>query len=546
MVHDHYCLSMIIIAGPLVHPHLTSKMASIDISIYLSTIPPHHQVLYGTTEMGATPALSWIAVLGYSIGSAMPAILIGVLVGPKIRAMTERKKGGSGGKAFSTTDFGRQRYGRIMQVTIACVSGFYMFIFIVAELTAISNIFKVVTNVYSKAFGIIVAVSVGFCTLFYTAIAGLPASIVTDKFQGIIMAVLVVLLTLTVSLRKDNRVTPAEFNLASNWTGEGAMAAATLILAIASAELFNQGTWQRVWAARDERAMRHGFALGSIMVFFLMMFFGILAMLAYANDPIAYDNGTKLSFLSFFDLLEPLHPGWHVVTLILVTALAASSIDSLQNGMACIFSRDLVKIGWNPKWIARTLVVLLNIPAIYLAGEGRSVLELFLVADLVCSTSVFPVFCGLQTKDYGILKAPTELGAFLGVLSGIGAVLVNGIINNAEGNVFQYFWLRNGAICALCGHKTLISFIVTPLVSLVVTYIASYLDVALRGERARAPIFATAFDNDDIDDDELDAVEASKEDDKMEPNKESKMKKTEHVYVAEEVSGRGNEDEAYA
>lgn len=467
------------------------------------------QVLYGTTEMGATPALSWIAVLGYSIGSSMPAIIIGILIGPKVRAMTDGKG------AFSTTDFGRKRYGRVMQVTIACVSGFYMFIFIVAELTAISSIFQTVTNNFSKKFGLVVTISVGLVTVFYTALAGLPASITTDKFQGLIMAVLVILLTLTVTLRPDNRVSMAEFEVASNWTGEGGMAAVTLLLAIASAELFNQGTWQRVWAAKDERAMRRGFALGSIMVFFLMMFFGIMGILAYANDPASYDNGDKFSFLAFFDLLAPLHPTWHVLTLILVTALAASSIDSLQNGMASIFYRDLVKIGWNPKLIARSLVFLLNLPAMYLAGKGKSVLELFLVADLVCATAAFPVFSGLQTKDYGMLKAPTELGAFLGVLAGIASVLVNGVINGADGNVFQYFWLQNGGICALCGNKTLISFIVTPLVSLVVTYVVSFLDVLIRGEGARFPIFVTAFDYDV--EDGTKALETGKED-KLEPD----------------------------
>jgi hypothetical protein len=55
-------------------------------------------------------------------------------------------------------------------------------------------------------------------------------------------------------------------------------------------------------------------------------------MIAYANDPEAYDSGEKLAFLAFFDLLEPMGNGWHVLVLILVTALAASSIDSLQNG----------------------------------------------------------------------------------------------------------------------------------------------------------------------------------------------------------------------
>lgn len=447
--------------------------------------------------MGATPQLSWIAVLGYSAGSASPAILI-CWLGPKVRGLST--------KAFSTTDFGRKRYGRVMQVVIACLSGFYMFIFIVAELTALSGIFGVVTNDYSTKYAITIALSMGIFTTMYTTVGGLPASIVTDKFQGVMMGVLVVLLTMAVSTNSENHVTRSEFALASNFTADGVYAAITLIIAIACAELFNQGNWQRVWAAESIPALRKGFFLGSIMVFFLMMFFGVMGMLAYANDPQAYDSGEKLAYLSFFDLLEPLHQGWHILTLVLVTALASSSVDSLQNGVSSIFSRDLIKFGWNTQWIARGLMVVINIPAIYLASKAYDVLSLFLVADLVCATSVFPVFCGLQKEDVGILKAPTELGAFLGCLSGIATVLINGVINNADGGIFAYFWLRNGAICTLCGTKTMTSFIVTPLISLLMTYVFSYLDILVRGERARRPLIPVAFDDDDQTTDNLDDV----------------------------------------
>jgi SSS family solute:Na+ symporter len=124
--------------------------------------------------------------------------------------------------------------------------------------------------------------------------------------------------------------------------------------------------------------------------------------------------------------------------LLLVTALAASSIDSLENGLTSIFASDIVKIGWNPLWISRILMVAVNIPAIYLAGKKFDVISLFLVADLVFATSVFPVFWGLQTQDHGIFKAPTELGSFLGCISGIVTVLVNGVINDAGGGLFAF------------------------------------------------------------------------------------------------------------
>lgn len=215
-------------------------------------------VVYGTTEMGANPQLSWLGVLGYSIASALPAILIGTWLGPIVLERTDDK-------AFSTTDFGRKRYGRVMQVAIAGVSVFYMFIYLVAELTSISNVFALLTGDFSKDYGVVVTIVLGVFTMGYTTLAGLPASIVTDKFQGAIMALLVTILIIAVPTQQENKVTRDEFELASNWTSQGFKAMVSLIIAIASAELFNQSTWQRVWAAESPAAMRNGFTIGSIM-----------------------------------------------------------------------------------------------------------------------------------------------------------------------------------------------------------------------------------------------------------------------------------------
>lgn len=254
-----------------------------------------------------------------------------------------------------------------------------------------------------------------------------------------------------------------------------------------------------------------GFSLGAFMVFLLMMFFGIMGMIGYAHDPAAYDAGEKFTFLAFFDLLLPLGTGWHVVVLIFVTALAASSLDSLQNGLNSIFYRDALRAGCDAHITASILVVIMNVPAIWLASLKYSVLSLFLVADLVCATAAFPLFLGLQKTDKmnGLLPAPTELGAFLGIISGFASVLINGSINGAHG--FQYFWLRNGGICALCGAATMISFIVTPLVAGIMTYVFTHLDLLIRKERAREPIFALAFDKDPEAEGEVEKEEEPKE-----------------------------------
>ena len=445
-------------------------------------------VLYGSSEIGATASVSWFGVIGYAFASAFPAIIIAFL-GPRIRDMAGEQK------AFSTSDFARVRYGRLMQLVVSGVSIFYMFIYVVAEFTSISNVYRSLTNDWAntdETFGMSVAISLGVFTVFYTTVAGLPASIATDKFQALVIGVLMIMLLIAVTSFEENRVTPEQFAVVSNWTGDGVMVFVSLVIAIASAELFNQGTWQRVWAAESVPAMRKGFFLGSFLVFLLIFFFGVFGMIALAKQPDSYDFTN--AYLAFFNILEPLSNFWHIMVLVLTTALAASSVDSLQNALTSVFSRDLVKVGWNPLLVTRILVIGINVYAVFLAVDGYSVLALFLVADLVCATSVLPLFLGMQTKDIGFLTAPTELGSVMGCLAGVITVVVNGHVNKANGGgIFEYFWLKNDVVCALCGSKMMITFIVTPSQ-------AQYLNiwqVCWTGERARSPLFKVGFNSDD-------------------------------------------------
>ena len=247
-------------------------------------------VVYAPVEVGANPQLSWIGIFGYSIASASSGIIV-YFIGPRLRRLT-------GEKAFSTTDFALVRYGRVIQLSVAIMSVFYMFIYMVAELTAISNIYGLVCNVNTSdtstmTYTTSIAVSLAVFTWFYTSIAGLPGSLVTDKFQAWLMMILILILLLVACTNPANQLTREEFAMASNWTGDGAMAAVTLVIAFTSAEMFNQSNWQRVWAAKDVPSMRKGFMWGSILIFFIMMFFGIMGMIAYAGDPDNYDVYNK-------------------------------------------------------------------------------------------------------------------------------------------------------------------------------------------------------------------------------------------------------------
>mmetsp|Transcript_9367 Transcript_9367/g.30538 ORF Transcript_9367/g.30538 Transcript_9367/m.30538 type:complete len:609 (+) Transcript_9367:242-2068(+) len=465
-------------------------------------------IVYGTTEMGATRALSWWGVIGYSTAAAFPAVFLCAL-GPMIK----RKVGAD--KGFTATDFALKRYGRLMHLHVSAVSCFYMYIYVVAELTSIGNVYallvgKDVSGNESENYTTRVAVAVVVATWAYTAIGGLPASIFTDKFQGAVIAAVCTTLLFATTTLERNEVSKREFRDGTGWFSKGFEALVTLYIAITSAELFNQGTWQRVFASRTDKDMRIGFLVGALMVTLVMMFFGVMGMIAYSKDRESYDSFQKLAYLAFFDLLLPLPRVWHFLTLALLTTLAASSVDTLQNGLSSVLSQDLVKHHLSPNW-SRLVVVGFNVAAVIQAADRVEIIPLFLVADLVCATSVFPLFLGLIGKDFTVgsfftIPAPTELGAFLGCLSGLATVVVNGRINEVHiavnpftGKVYErnsnlaYFWLTNTKQdgspydCSLCGSKTMHTFIVVPLVSLVATFLFTKLDLYLGGDKARNP-----------------------------------------------------------
>jgi len=381
-----------------------------------------------------------------------------------------------------------------MQIVIGGMSLFYMFIYLVAEMTSISNIYALIGNKADLSFTTSVTIAVGVVTIIYTSIGGLPASIITDKFQAIMVIVLALMLGFALGLKPENTVPEGNFALASNWTGEGVMASVTLVFAIISAGMFDLSIWQRVWAAKSVPDMRKGFIGGSVLIFLLMMFFGVMGMIAYSLDPTPYDTGIKFAYLAFFDILGPLENAWHIVSLILVTSLAASSIDSIQNGIMSPFSIIMVRKGWNTKWIARALIVLINVPAVVLSAKQYNVINLFLVADLVCATAVLPIMLGLITEDKmgGLIPAPTEVGAFMGCISGIVTVCIIGLVVDAPGDLFDYFWLPNAGICALCGMKTMVTFVLTPISSGFFCLFFSKIDIMVRGDAARNPLFMPA------------------------------------------------------
>ncbi len=360
-------------------------------------------ILFAPPEVGTFGG--FLGIFGYGLAAAGPFILFAV-IGPAIR---HRVPAG-----ITLTDFVRQRFGKTMGAYVALVSVFYMFIFITAELSAIGGVLGLVAGVGP----LVPILAVAGITAAYTAYGGLPASLQTDRWQGSIILILVLLGVGTVLVDVPEALQSARSAGLTSFTRVGAESLVVLVIAVGAANLFHQGYWQRIWSAQDKPNLVRGSWLAAACTLPVVFVLGALGMVAAAGSQL------EVPSLAFFVLLEDL-PAWVLAVMVaLAVALVASSVDTLQNGMVALVAQDLTE-GKLRLSAARWLSVLIIVPSVLIAVQGLSVLRLFLIADLLAAATIVPVMLGLWRRT-------TTGAALTGALSGLAAVVILGWIRGAN------------------------------------------------------------------------------------------------------------------
>lgn len=359
-------------------------------------------ILFATPEVGAFVGL--VAVIGYAVGAAAPIVAFGVF-GNRLRRIVPA--------GHSLTEFVRLRYGRIFHGYVVVVSVAYMAFFVTAELTAIGGVTAILSGVDPRA----AVLAVAAVTLGYTAYGGLRASLRTDAWQAwLLLGLLAVAgVAIVVGLPAPGAALTTSGLLGVDRVG--VEAAVTLVLAVTAANLFHQGYWQRVWAARDPAALSRGAAVGVALTLPVVAAVGVIGVLA-AGAGIALGDPP----VPFFALVATL-PAWvAVVVLVLGVSLVASSVDTLENGLAALVAAERPSLSLRG---ARIATVAVMIPAVIVALQGHSVLRLFLIADLLCATAVVPALLGLWRRA-------TARAALAGGLAGlIGAIAPGAVASGA-------------------------------------------------------------------------------------------------------------------
>jgi SSS family solute:Na+ symporter len=204
--------------------------------------------------IGPSEAATWGgigAVIGYAFGQACPYLAMNVL-GPRLRAIMPNGN--------SLTQFVFARYGKSMLQLILILSVFYMFIYLCAEVTAIAKVVQLISGTALWKTSLIILVS----TLIYTLKGGLRISILTDKFQFVIISIFLVLIfyylffsgkvvidTHLIASKASVLIDPKYFY--------GYTAGITFFIAVFATNLFDQGVWQRVFAAQSTTRFKKRF-----------------------------------------------------------------------------------------------------------------------------------------------------------------------------------------------------------------------------------------------------------------------------------------------
>ena len=350
------------------------------------------------------------AVIGYALGAGFPMIFL-IYLGKKIR--TDFPKGSS------LIEYMRQKFGKSLFKLILLMTIFYMFIFLCAEVTAVAVLINYISGTDLWITALIVIIS----TLTYTLYGGLRASIFTDNIQ---MFVIVILLLVTITyialFNGDNFsfvfIDNKNPQLLSSSYVPSYTAGLTFFIAVAATNLFHQGNWQRVYAAKNDKILKKSLVISFLIIVPIVFFMGFIGMVSFSVDP------TIRPDLGFFNLL--LKDQIKLLSLLIIMlglALTISTADTLVNAISSLFVVDgKATFNFNKKTdylkLSKYFIVALSFVVFIIASKGFDILYLFLIADLFCCAFVLTVFYSFYDKRINEKNAYFSIivGLFAGIM----------------------------------------------------------------------------------------------------------------------------------
>jgi solute:Na+ symporter, SSS family len=357
----------------------------------------------GATGLGYRDGLSaWWWVGSAGIGS----MILAFTVGPKIWRVAREQN------LYTVGDYLEFRYDRRVRGLVAVLLWIGSLVILAGQLIAIAKILNVVAGL-NKAAGCMIGAFIITC---YSAAGGLHSAArvnviqLTIKLAGFAAAALYLLPSTSFA----QLAAPAKTSSYASFTGSGATDVLRYLLPLAPAFIFSPGLLQKLFGARDERAVRRGVAWNALGLLAYAIIPALLGMYAANHFPGLADRELALP-----TLLTQALPFW-LGSLLLGAVFSAelSAADVVLFMLNTSLTKDLYKSFINPQADDQRLLRMARLTAIACGALGG--LAAIALADVIPALTIFytllsaalllPLLAGLYTRR---VNANAALAAML-------------------------------------------------------------------------------------------------------------------------------------
>jgi len=346
----------------------------------------------GAASVGFRDGLSaWWWVGSAGIGSMALAFWIG----PRIRRLAAEQDLRTAG------DFLEYRYGREVRALIATLLWFVTLAMLAGQVMAMGGVLSAVSGLDPWVGSIIGGLVV---TVYFTA-GGLLTSVIVNAVQLTVLLVgfLIVSPMILASVGGLSHVIAETREIDGYWSfWRGGDSGWPLLTMLAPSFVVSPGILQRVYAARDDRAVRWGVGLNGLALLLFAIAPVVLGMVARTVAPELDNFNLALPTV----LIATLPPLLGALGLAAIFSAELSSADAILFMLATSLSRDLYGRFLNPEAddatilkVARGAAVVGGVGGTALAVLLTSIVQALTIFYTLLTVSVFvPVVAGLYVR----------------------------------------------------------------------------------------------------------------------------------------------------
>lgn len=318
-----------------------------------------------STCCGAAVFIGWVG-MGFTVGLsgyfqfALPAFLFSIVLVYFFAKPLRRQK------LITLADLFIERFGKTTGIIPSLLSA------VVYSVPTLALQIVGMTTVFTLAFGMDKETGLIVSFLFmltFTILGGLPATIITDAIQSIILVIGIIALFVASLIygggaRNIIAETPPEY--LSPFGPEGALAVLLFALSVGPFYLIWQSTWQRIFASKTEQVARNAGVTAFVITALISLLPYMIGVMARQYVPLDLHPDLVFSYVT----VELLHPAVGGIILVgLMAALMTGATSFILQGSSNLVV-DLYHKLLRPEASERSLMIMSRLSVVIISVLG--------------------------------------------------------------------------------------------------------------------------------------------------------------------------------